>query len=1142
MATTLSHSLLLTSPISTITATIHASYSCVFHASCEVTVAQLLCAPAPCLFNLDALYWRSIVVKVHGVMDASVDVKDAASRLAEFADEAVGFFHQLDPCKKNVTNRLEQLESLSRLANEVELIPSTDSNNTEKQLEFTTHILLHCSEIIKDILTELDWRALTLSRPESSAVYRDLNEKRVNDLFEDLKREQLCLVAFRKSKFKSLCCVPDSTDRPKYSESFNQREKELLHYLFVTNPQRDLASLEVAKGHVLEGTCTWITEIPDFRYWLLPLGKCKGLVIQGSQGTGKTMLASYITGQLERLSGHTPDDTVLYFFCSEGNIYKNSATAVLRGLIWQLCRLRPQLICHGLEKVRAHGSDRIALAKNMVETLWQIFIAMIRDPAAGTITCILDGIDECDVAPIQSLTDRFSKLITPPKCPQNLRLLITCLSVPPQMKYKDTISILSLDSELQKDNTRDVQLYIKSNLKKIAQDNGWSLQLHDQVVTALASRPNQSFHWASLVLFDLRYKSQLQIPLYIRCLSNSSETIYGNTLQEIPVEYRKRVRLLFSWLLLTYHPLTIEELNAFMGDQTSNSETSMEDLTTCIKLCRSLLVIIPETRKSDLKYETVQTLQLSQRSVRDFLRRYMTAERTGPGVFQILSDKDHEFIASRCLNLMEELLPVWSEGKNDDRCDLVLPYAARFWFRHLKECSQLLEDDKITAKAMSFLAQDHANRGLWFTYISRFRDAQEYIKEQWTAVKYGHHYSTINGLKDVTSVNIYEYPKDHTSADELSALQLASLLGITPVVRDIVETTSLARYLRQTNIRSSLHGFSFVTRPRSDDRILKTRDGHPSLGTAELVAMTPLELAVLEGHKEVVSLLLDRHPHSSMRPDSVFALETAISRCDKEMVKLLMGAGAPKLRASKSLNGPIGTAITNNRLDVVRFLCNSDNSIWEREDSKRDEITYALLHLANDATPSPHDEPRFEDYAGVLLQGDASPNGTVSYHEGRSLRHLKYGVLQFLHSRGITLQALGPFPDEQTPLMLAISSMHLGCPTVDPIEIVQFLLDSGASINQTDRKGWSALHHVANQIALGRAKKAWEDMEDGEEYKLYSIASLLIEAGIDQDLEDREKRKAADILEIVGAPVWKRDISWYERLMRSEPTRRMSLE
>ncbi|WXC56405.1 hypothetical protein SNK03_002341 [Fusarium graminearum] len=1059
-------------------------------------------------------------------MAAIVNVKDAASRLAQFADEAVSFFQQLNSSNKDIIKRLEQWESLSRLANEVESVPSTDSNDTEKQLEFTTQILLHCSEITKDILTGFDWREFTLDDPGLVTVYDRLNGKRVKTLFEDLEREQLCLVAFRESEFKTLSCVPKFTNQPEYSDSFKEREKELLHYLFVTDPRQDLASLESAKGHVTEGTCAWITEIPDFRYWLLPPSKCKGLIIQGSQGTGKTMLSSYIAGQLERLSGHTPDETVLYFFCNQGNIYKNSATAVLRGLIWQLCKLRPQLIHHGLGKIRAHGSDRIALAKNMVEILWQIFIAMLRDPAAGAITCILDGIDECDVSSIRGLTDRFSELLTSPKSPQNFRLLMTCLSAPVQIKHKDTFSILSLDSELQENNACDVQLYINTSLKKIAQDNEWPLQLHNKVETALASRPNQSFHWASLVLSDLRYKSQLQIPLHIRCLSNSFETIYGNILQEISVEHRKRVRLLFSWLLLAYHPLTIEELNALIGDQNSDSETSIEDLKACIRVCRSLVVIRPETKKLGLEYETMQTIQLSQRSVRDFLHRYMTAERAGPGAFQIHTDKDHESISSRCLDLMEELLPIWSKDNTDERSDLVLPYATRFWFRHLGECPQLLQDDKIAAKAMSFLTQDHVSRGLWFTYLSKFKDTREYIKRQWTARKHGHHFPTVNGLGEITNVIMVEQPKDLISAERLSALQLASLLGMIPIVRKIIDTTNLARYLRQTNIRSSLYSVYF-THPRSRTRISETQEGQPILATAELVAMTPLELAVFEGHREVVSLLLDSHPHSSMRPDSNFALETAISQCDREMVKLLMGAGASKLKASKNFDGPIGTAMANNRLDVVRFLCNSDNNIWEREDSKRDEITYALLHLANDATPYPHDEPRFEEYARVLLQGNASPNGTVSCREGHSLRHLKYGVLQLLHSRGITLQALGPFPDEQTPLMLAISSMHLSCDGVDPTEIVQFLLDSGASVNQTDRKGWSALHHVANQIALGRAKKAWEDMHDGEEYRLYAIAGLLIEAGINQDLEDREKRKAADILEIVGAPVWKRDNSCF---------------
>jgi ankyrin repeat protein len=126
--------------------------------------------------------------------------------------------------------------------------------------------------------------------------------------------------------------------------------------------------------------------------------------------------------------------------------------------------------------------------------------------------------------------------------------------------------------------------------------------------------------------------------------------------------------------------------------------------------------------------------------------------------------------------------------------------------------------------------------------------------------------------------------------------------------------------------------------------------------------------------------------------------------------------------------------------------------------------------------------------------------------------------------------------------MLCISSFGSQNSNSDIAETVQFLLASGASINQTDLRGWTALHHVANQIALGRAKKNWEDMDDAEEYKLYEIASLLISAGINRDLEDREKRTAADILQVVGAPIWNRDISEYERHIRSKPLYRMSLE
>ncbi|KAJ4130117.1 hypothetical protein NW768_007098 [Fusarium equiseti] len=1081
-------------------------------------------------------------------MDSATDVTDAASRLAEFADEAIHFFQKLFSHEESAMKRVRQLDTLSKLAKEVHLRPSTNDHESQEEFEFSKQMLLHCSEIVRGILTEFHWNsdrggleALDMNGHGLLRLHDDLNGSRVNSLFEDLEREKMCLAAFRESEFKTLSRVPVvSPLRLEYSNSISEREKELLHYLFVTDPRQDLTSLELAKGNILEGTCSWITRQSEFRYWLLSPSKCQGLIIEGSEGTGKTMLVIYLAKQLERLYQHMPDNTVVYFFCNQGDICKSSATAVLRGLIWQLGKSKPELLRHALEKVEAHGSERVVMARGSFGTMWQIFVAMIRDPSAGNITCILDGIDECDASSVKALTDRFSDLFTMRTSPQNFKLLLTSLLLPLTMKFKDTFSSLRLNSELQEKITQDVELYIRTNVKRIAQDKSWPQELHNQVMETLDTRPNQSFHWARLVIFDLEYEPQGSVPLYLKFLTNSIDTIYHKTLQDCPFQHRNRIRLLLSWVLLTFNPLSFEELNILMGDQTSAPDTELENLKICIKLCRAFLVIKPEIRKSGLGYETVETVQLSQRSLKSFLTRATSSERFDAGITRIFPETDHEQIASRCLDLMEECLPTWSKGMADDKCNLVLPYATRFWFRHLRECPQKLQDDKIASRVMGFLMQGHVNRGLWFTYLSDLRDAQEHIKAPWTTIKYGHHFPTINGLGVITDIILCEEPKDFTSADKLNALQLGSLLGITPIVRKIIDTTSLLRYLRQTNIRSSLYGF-FHTQSRNETRLIGTRRSCPLLSTAELVAMNPLELAVIEGHKDVVALLLERHPYSSLRPDSNFSLATAISRCDKDIVKLLIGAGAPKIRSPKDLEGPISTAITNNRLDVVRFLCRSDNDIWAQKDSKRDEVTHALLHLSNDATPYSYDESRFEQYATVLLQAGASPDGIASYQEGLGLRKWKNGVLQFLHTHGITLQALGPFPGGKTPLMLAISSMHLSWPDVDPKDILQPLLDSGASVNQIDRQGWTALHHVANEIALGRAKREWEEMDDGEEFKLYQVAGLLIAAGIDQDLKDKQGRRAVDILEVVGAPAWKRDVTKPET-SRVGPTRRMSLE
>ena len=137
-------------------------------------------------------------------MNAAADVTDAASRLAEFADEAIHFFQKLFSHEESALRRVKELEALSKLAKEVHLKSSTNDDDSPEELEFMRQMLLHCSEILRDILAESNWnnndRGVVLNETGRLSLYDDLNGNRASGLFEDLEREQMCLAAFRESE------------------------------------------------------------------------------------------------------------------------------------------------------------------------------------------------------------------------------------------------------------------------------------------------------------------------------------------------------------------------------------------------------------------------------------------------------------------------------------------------------------------------------------------------------------------------------------------------------------------------------------------------------------------------------------------------------------------------------------------------------------------------------------------------------------------------------------------------------------------------------------------------------------------------------------------------------------------------------
>ncbi|KAH7362982.1 NACHT and ankyrin domain-containing protein [Plectosphaerella cucumerina] len=88
-----------------------------------------------------------------------------------------------------------------------------------------------------------------------------------------------------------------------------------------------------------------------------------------------------------------PDGVLLFYFVDNRNERRNTAVSMLRGLIHALLQHRPALMSHLLPDFEVQ--KEALFARTSLEALWRIFTTMLRDPSAGPVRCLIDGLDEC---------------------------------------------------------------------------------------------------------------------------------------------------------------------------------------------------------------------------------------------------------------------------------------------------------------------------------------------------------------------------------------------------------------------------------------------------------------------------------------------------------------------------------------------------------------------------------------------------------------------------------------------------------------------------------------------------------------------------------------------------------------------------
>jgi NACHT domain len=281
-------------------------------------------------------------------------------------------------------------------------------------------------------------------------------------------------------------------------DEFSLEDKKCLQDLCLTNPNDDMTRIERTKGGLLDNLYVWILRHRDFTNWRNE-DKTRLLWIRGDPGKGKTMLLIGVIRELQK-SIH-PMGLLSYFFCQGTDSRLNNATAVLRGLMYQLLIQQRCLISHLTEE---HNKRGLQLFEdiNAFIALSEIFTKMLEDTRLTKLYLIVDALDECDSELFQLLDFIVQNAST---SSSRVKCLVSSRN---QARIEQRLTIKDRKVELSLELDTEcvygaVASYIDYKVSELKRIKGYDSKLYDQVRGHLHQKANETFLWVALVCQEL---------------------------------------------------------------------------------------------------------------------------------------------------------------------------------------------------------------------------------------------------------------------------------------------------------------------------------------------------------------------------------------------------------------------------------------------------------------------------------------------------------------------------------------------------------------------------------------------------------------------------------------------------------------
>jgi hypothetical protein len=477
----------------------------------------------------------------------------------------------------------------------------------------------------------------------------------------------------------------------------SKAQDEIMQKLCVTDMTAEIESLQKRKDHLLADSYKWILdnqEYKDFTDW--QCGNTKRLLwIKGDAGKGKTMLLIGIVTELTaELETQFDKSHLSYFFCQGTNDRLNTATAILRGLIWMLVRQQKSLIRH-LDEFKDLGSTLFE-AHAAFYKLKRILLSMLEDEALERAYLVIDALDECrreepGLPQLLELISEFSETQA------KVKWLVSSRNEPEiEAVLEECTTRTRLSLELNaKSVAGAVEAYIKCKMSDLAETyrklyagrKGPKIQdelqeVRDGIAKEVRLKADGTFLWVALVFRQIKGCGADEALEIVRQIPSGLDDIYAQMICQITkldAKDSQRCKRVLLTMVNAYRPLHLSELVAL---------AELSELTVHEKIVRRCGLL---TIKED-----DNIVYFVHQSAKDYLIKGPSSDLLAK-IFPDGYAEGHHTMVSRSLDTMSTTLqrdiyklkhPGFSieEIKSPDLDPLApIRYACVYWVDHLCE-------------------------------------------------------------------------------------------------------------------------------------------------------------------------------------------------------------------------------------------------------------------------------------------------------------------------------------------------------------------------------------------------------------------------------------------------------------------------